>query len=285
MTDAGHDTRPTRVDAHPGEDQIAALAATEPRVSFDEGVDFDAAVTAAVAAIRRDGMVVLDDLVNTAVIAQCRSEVEATYPELATPDRERNYGPYTGRHCMPMVLDGTLADRALMLPRAYSAIAKAMLGERYMVDSIGLLVAVPGAPDQIAHRDGHLFPEVNLEPMLPTFALACSMPLVRMDVVSGRTAFWRGSHRKGKATGPHDLTPVVDPGSALIWDFSTYHCGLANTGTAPRPTIFTVLSREWWVEMHPPEAVRYEKMLMRRSVHAALSKAEQHRFHRATLVD
>ncbi len=265
--------------------EIPSRAATEPRVSFAEGVDFDAAITAAVAAIRRDGVVVLDDLVDPALIARCRAEVEGTYPALAIPDRERNYGPYTGRHCMPIVLDATLADRALMLPRAYRAIAKAMLGERYMVDSVGLLVAIPGAPDQIAHRDGHLFPEANLEPMLPTFALACSMPLVRMDDISGRTAFWRGSHRKGKADSLHDLAPVVDPGSALIWDFRVYHCGLANTGTAPRPTIFTVLSREWWVEMHPPEATRYEKMLMRRSVHAALSPREQHRFHRATLVD
>lgn len=266
-------------------DTTAPHPASEPRVSFAETVDFDAAVAAAVAAIRRDGMVVLDDLVDPALIARCRSEVEDSYPELATPNRERNYGPYAGRHCMPMVLQGTLADRALMLPRAYRAIAKAMLGGSYMIDSIGLLVAVPGAPDQIAHRDGHLFPEVNLEPMLPTFALACSMPLVPMDDVSGRTAFWRGSHRKGKAEGPHDLAPVVVPGSALIWDFRTYHCGLANTGTAPRPTIFTVLSREWWVEMHPPEATRYEKLLMQRDVHAALSTRRQHRFHRATLVD
>jgi hypothetical protein len=263
----------------------AAAPSPEPRVSFADPADFDTAVIEAVAAIRRDGMVVLDDLVDPAVVARCRAQVEDAYPELATPDRERNYGPYAGRHCMPMVLEDTLADRALMLPRAYRAIARAMLGDGYMVDSIGLLVSIPGAPDQIAHRDGQLFPEVNLEPMLPAFALACSMPLVRMDAISGRTAFWRGSHRKSKVEGPHDLAPVVDPGSALIWDFRTFHCGLANTGTAPRPTIFTVLSREWWVEMHPPEATRYQKLLMKRHVRDALSPRERHRFHRADLVD
>ncbi|KQN21221.1 hypothetical protein ASE86_14700 [Sphingomonas sp. Leaf33] len=280
MTQSNTTAMPSIVDT-----PADAPPASEPRVSFADPDGFDAAVAAAVAAIRRDGMVVLDDVADPAVVARCHDHIRATYPELATPDRERNYGPYAGRHCMPMVLDTTLADRALMLPRAYRAIARALLGDGYMVDSIGLLVAVPGAPDQIAHADGHLFPEANLEPLLPTFALACSMPLVRMDGVSGRTAFWRGSHRKGKAHGAHDVAPVVDPGSALIWDFRTYHCGLANTGTAPRPTIFTVLSREWWVEMHPPEATRYEKLLMQRDVHAALSKRDQHRFHRATLVD
>ena len=90
-----------------------------------------------------------------------------------------------------------------------------------------------------------------LDGILPAFALAFSMPLVRMDEVSGRTAFWRGSHRKAEATGDHDWAPTVEPGSAIVRDFRTKHGGLANTGEAPRPVIFTVLSREWWVEMRP----------------------------------
>jgi hypothetical protein len=255
------------------------------RVSFADGTDRTGAVEQATAILRREGVVVLDELVDPALVAQCREEVEAAYPRLAETDRERNYGPYEGRHCMPMTLDGILADRAFMLPAAYDSIATALLGKKYMVDSIGLLVAAPGAPDQIGHADGTLFPEVNLEQMLPPFALAFSMPLVRMDEVSGRTAFWRGSHRKGKPAGAHDFVPRVEPGSALVWDFRTHHCGLANKGDVPRPTIFTVLSREWWVEMHPPEATRYEKLRMKRSVRAGLPPRLHHKFHRAVLVD
>lgn len=258
---------------------------TDMRVSFAAGADHAGAVEQAAAILRREGVVVLDDLVDPALIAQCREEVETAYPRLAETDREGNYGPYEGRHCMPMTLAGILADRHFMLPAAYDAVATMLLGKTYMVDSIGLLVAAPGAPDQKGHADGTLFPEVNLEQMLPPFALACSMPLVRMDEVSGRTAFWRGSHRKGKPSGPHDWAPVVDPGSALIWDFRTHHCGMANTGDAPRPTIFTVLSREWWVEMHPPEATRYEKLRMKASVRAALPPRLHHKFHRAVMVD
>lgn len=265
----------------------ARLASDAPamRVSFAEGVDQAAAVEQATAILRREGVVVLDDLVDPALIARCREEVAADYPELATPDRERNYGPYEGRHCMPIVVDKLLADRTIFLPPAYAAIATDLLGAKYMVDSIGLLVAIPGAPDQKGHADGRLFPEMKLDGLLPPFALACSMPLVRMDETSGRTAFWRGSHRRGSAAGEHNYAPVVEPGSAIVWDFRTYHCGLANRGAAPRPVIFTVLSREWWVEMHPPEAKRYEKLIVARSVHAGLKPRLQHKLHRATLTD
>lgn len=256
---------------------------TEPRVSFS-GPDRAAAVAGAVATLQREGVVVLDDLVPPELIAQCRGEIEAAYPDLAVVNRERNYGPYEGRHCMPMRVEGALADRAIFVPRGVEDIAEPLLGESFMVDSLGLLVAIPGAPDQIGHPDGTLYSE-QLDRLLPPFALALAMPLVRMDETSGRTAFWRGSHRKPAASEAHDYAPVVEPGSAILWDFRTRHCGLANHGEHPRPVIFTVLSREWWVEIQPPEATAYEKFLVARDVHAGLKPRLRQRIRRARLVD
>lgn len=257
--------------------------ASEPRISFAD-TDRAAAVAQAVATLQREGVVVLDDFVAPDLVARCKDEIETAYPDLAKVDRERNYGPYEGRHCMPMCVEGALADRAIFIPRAVEAIAQALLGEMFMVDSIGLLVAIPGAPDQVGHADGHLYSE-QLDRMLPPFALALAMPLVRMDETSGRTAFWRGTHRKAAASELHDYAPIVDPGSAILWDFRVRHCGLANLGDVPRPVIFTVLSRDWWVEIQPPEATRYEKFLVAREVQGGLKPRLKQRIRRAALVD
>lgn len=258
---------------------------TEPRVSFAPGVDREAAVEQTLALLRREGVVVLDDLVPPSLVAQCRAEIEATYPDLAAVDRERNYGPYAGRHTMPMVVEGTIADHAIFVPREIERIAVALLGEDFMVDSVGLLVSIPGAGDQVGHADGTLFPEAHIDHMMPPFALAFSLPLVPMDEVSGTTAFWRRSHRMPRVGGEHDYAPVVPPGSAILWDFRTHHRGLANRGDRPRPVIYSVLSRYWWVELHPPEATKYEKLLVERAVHDGLKPRLQRRLHRAKLVD
>ena len=260
---------------------------TDPRVSFAPGVDRDAAAVRALEFLRRDGVVVLDDLVDPALIARCRDQLAAAHLDMCVVDRERNYGPYEGRHCVPVTVEHSLADREILLPGPLSGLAKAMLRPEYKVDSVGLLVSVPGAPDQIPHHDGWLYPDETLDRLLPTFALAVAMPLVPLDAISGSTAFWRGSHRAASplVEGPADFVPEVPLGSVLLWDFRVQHAGLANRGTQPRPIIFTVLSREWWVEVQPPEATRYEKLQVARDVHAAFRPRWKSRFSRARLVD
>lgn len=259
----------------------------ENRVSFAAGEDRAVAADAAIAILRRDGVVVLDDLIDPARLTACANEIALRHPDMAVPDRSRYFGPYAGRHTIPLLVDGALADPDVLLPRPISHIAAQLLDESYKVDSVGLLVAVPGAPDQTAHRDAWLYPREGLDHILPPFALAVAIPLVTMDETSGRTAFWRGSHRiPGKLPAtPHDLAPTVQPGSAILWDYRIHHCGLANHGAAPRPVIFSALSREWWVEIDPPEATRYRKLQVARTTYQAFKPRWQARFSRALLVD
>ncbi len=260
---------------------------TESRVSFAAGVDIDAALAEAEAIFRRDGVVVLDDLVDPALVARCRAEIEATYPHLAETNVAQNYGPYEKRHCMPMVIEGKLADKAILLPPPVAKMAIHMLLPAFKVDSVGLLVAAPGAPDQKRHADAWLYPGTPLDRLLPPFAIAFALPLVTMDESSGRTAFWRGTHRGvgDEPKGDYDFAPVVHPGSAILWDFRVFHGGLANVSDQPRPVIFTVLAREWWIEVEPPEAVHYDKLKIARDVHAAFKPKWQQRFRRAKIVD
>lgn len=258
---------------------------TEPRVSFAPGTDLDAAVAEAAAVLQREGVVVLDDLTDPALLVRCWGEIEGAYPDLAVEDRASNYGQYEGRHTMPMVIEGTLADKQLLLPPPVARIASALLDPEFKVDSVGLLVAVPGASDQARHADAWLYPKTPLDRLLPPFAIAFAQPLVTMDETTGRTAFWRGSHRTVEPAGPWDYAPVLKPGSAILWDFRVWHGGLANNSPVPRPVIFSVLAREWWIEIEPPAAVHYKKLKIAREVHDAFSPKWRQRFRRALIVE
>lgn len=258
----------------------------EPRISLARNDDPASVIGEAIAILRREGVVVLDDLVDPARLAVCHAEIAAHHPDMARPDRNRYFGSYVGRHTIPLLVDGTLADPALLLPAPVTQIADALLDPMFKVDSVGLLVGAPGAPDQAPHRDALLYPREGIDSLLPTFALAFVVPLVSMDETSGRTAFWRGSHRIGGGDAPatpHDFAPTVHPGSAIIWDFRVYHRGLANHGTAPRPVLFTTLSREWWVEMQPPEATRYRKLTVAQRVFDGWKPEWRARFSRADI--
>lgn len=259
------------------------------RVSFAPEVDPAAAVRAAIRILRREGLVVLDDLIDPGLLARCWTEIEANYPDLAVPNKARNYGPHEGRHCMPMTIAGALAEPAVLLPAPVREIAREMLEPEYKVDSVGLLVAIPGAPDQKRHADAWLFPGTRLDRLLPPFALAFATPLVTVDETNGRTAFWRGTHRTAEKTtapeGPWDYAPALRPGSSIVWDFRVWHAGLANHTAAPRPMIFTVLAREWWIEIEPAVAVDYRKLKLEREVFDGFSAKWRQRFRRALIVD
>ena len=111
------------------------------------------ALTEALAILRRDGVVVLDDVVDPSLIARCKAEVEADYPDVGTVNRQVHYGPYEGRHTATIVLEKTRAQRSVLLPKPIEAIAERVLGQLFMMDTYGLLVSVPGAPDQKSHAD------------------------------------------------------------------------------------------------------------------------------------
>ena len=245
----------------------------------------DAAIAEAEAIFRRDGVVLLDDLVDPGLIAACHAEIEADYPRLAEVDAERNFGTYPGRHTAPVCVDGLLADRAIFLPRPVMRLARRLLGNAFELDSLGVLVSRPGAEDQIRHADALLFGDHGTDCLLPPVAFAFALPLVPMDEVSGTTAFWRGSQRKPHMEGEPDFAPIVQPGSALLWDFRVMHRGLANRSDQPRPVVFAVLCRSWFNEVTAIEALHYKKLLIAPAVLDGVSEGIRKVLRRAEIAD
>jgi hypothetical protein len=270
--------------------QNPAVHHDEIRITGDDGslrlscADADV-VERACAILRREGVVVLDNLVDPALLGDCLREIEERYPDHASPDPVHKLGSYPGRHTAPLVVDGRLANPAIFAPPILMHIASALLGEERIIESLGLLVSRPGSPNQGRHPDGLLYPETRLDPLLPPFALSVAIPLVAIDATNGTTGFWRRSHREACAEGPPDFAPVLRLGSALLWDFRTHHSGRSNQGDEPRPVLFSVHSRDWWQEPRTVKASEYRKLQISRRVHDAFDQDMRKLTTRAEIVE
>ena len=222
-------------------------------------------VADAVAAFRRDGVVVIDNVVDPALLAQCWQQIEHDY----SADRLSGKSGFALDHdarrfSMALTVEGALAESDVLLNPLIVAFAQQVLGGDHVMDSFGLLLSLPGAPDQKLHYDALLFPDTALDRVLPTSTIAVAMPLVTMDEMSGSTAFWRGSHRNPAISGDPDFAPRVPVGSVLLWDYRIMHKGLANRSEHLRPVLFSALCRPWWYEHRAAETDQYEKLVLTR---------------------
>jgi hypothetical protein len=87
---------------------------------------------------------------------------------------------------------------------------------------------------QAWHMDGaHLF-DGDAALALPPHALTMFVPLVDLTHENGPTEFAPGSHRLRLADGPADDAPraaiLAPAGSAIVFDYRTWHRGLPNCG-------------------------------------------------------
>ena len=176
---------------------------------------------------------------------------------------ERDGGRFDARHRMAEAPPDLLgADGALAALR--EPLRRALGGEVAVVAS-GLVVATSregwaevcddddgwdGFGAQSWHADGpHLFTADGeagaRDDTLPAHAINVFVPLVALGV-NGATEFALGSHRRGFDRSPARAAPRCALGDAVLFDYRTWHRGLANESDADRPVLYLVVARPWW---------------------------------------
>ena len=80
---------------------------------------------------------------------------------------------------------------------------------------------------------------------LPAHAINVFVPLVALGE-NGATEFALGSHRRGFDRSPARAAPRCALGDAVLFDYRTWHRGLANESDADRPVLYLVVARPWW---------------------------------------
>jgi ectoine hydroxylase-related dioxygenase (phytanoyl-CoA dioxygenase family) len=223
----------------------ADLAGTYPRTE-SSGQSVDPVVAEAdLAAVQRDGYVILPDLLSADELAHIRDSVT---PLLDHHGRNAFEGRLTQR--IYSVLNKTRAcDVITDHPRVLALLDRLLL-PNYLLSMLQVINILPGEKAQMLHTDDAFYPLPR-----PRNALGCATIWAIDDFTAdnGATDIIPGSHLWGdEAPDSADRRPVVMPaGSCVFFVGTLWHGGGANRSERPRLAVTAQYCEPW---VRPQEA-------------------------------
>lgn len=221
------------------------LAGTYRRTA-SSGANIDAAVGEAdLAALQRDGYVILPDLLAPAELGEIR---DAVAPLLDRHGRNGFEGRMTQR--VYSVLNKTrTCDRIADHPRVLALLDRLFL-PNYLLSMLQVINILPGEQAQLLHTDDGFYP-----PPRPRAALGAATICAIDDFTAdnGATDIIPGSHLWGHRTPEEtEREPVVMKAGSCVFFLSTlWHGGGANRSAAPRLAVTAQYCEPW---LRPQEA-------------------------------
>lgn len=157
------------------------------------------------------------------------------------------------RYSVSIPIRSVFADTRVFANPVLLLLMDALLSGRFVINSFGAVVSLPGSEQQQIHKDAaDLFEdEPTLTSAAPPYAITVSIPLVDTTTINGPTIIQPRSHRMSSAWTPSpDLLRSFPctAGSALLWDYRIYHGGAPNRSTEIRPLLYIVYSRPWFYD-------------------------------------
>lgn len=227
----------------------------------------DEHLQAAVNAIKIDGYVVLNDVIDPAHLESLRGRMlDDLQKILARDDAPFNFNAGNVQQDPPPFHPYLFRD--VLLNDLVIAVTQAVLGKGVKNSFYSGNTALPSDNMQPVHADiGQLWS--NLDHATPPYALVVNVPLVDVSARNGSTELWPGTHldttiyiNDGNIKLPEDLvearrkiSPPLQPtlrlGSVLIRDMRMWHRGMPNYTSEPRPMIAMIHWVGWWHDQNP----------------------------------
>jgi ectoine hydroxylase-related dioxygenase (phytanoyl-CoA dioxygenase family) len=212
------------------------------------GVLESQAIERASLCFRADGALVIEDVVDSTMIAAARTAFQYAYSRYLDGSKHEDALEVGDRRLLITIRLEPPFDAPQLFANPYLLpILRAALDDGFVLGAFGVVCSLPSAPKQHKHNDGgNLFPQSGLNALLPAAAVTVGIPLLEMNEVHGTTALWLGSHRgAGEETA---IEPAVREGSCVLWDFRLMHGGTPNRSTLLRPLLYLTYCRPWFVE-------------------------------------
>lgn len=212
-----------------------------------EGLAQSTLIRAAFDGFTRHGYVILDNVVPVETIRSLHAEFFQNYKDQIR-DQEAADSLEVGarRFMIPLHFSGGLGAPGIFANPYVLALIRMILDEEAIIDAFGAILSLSGAEDQHIHHDGPILFGSEISRLLPAYALTFGLPLIEMNDLSGTTAIWPGSHRRGSYEGHEPLRPQIPLGSCMLWDYRTYHSGTSNLSDQVRPMVYATYARRWY---------------------------------------
>ena len=215
------------------------------------GVLGDETIDHASQRFRMDGALIVEDIVDAAIIAAARRAFGGAYSHYLDGSKYEDTLMTSSRRLIITInLEPPFDDPWLFANPYLLPILNNVLGDGFVVGAFGVVCSLPSAPAQDRHEDGAiLFPDTGVDRILPAAAITAGIPLIEMNEIHGTTALWLGSHRDpSRGSKEEGIEPVVREGSCMFWDFRLLHRGTPNRSAIPRPLLYLTYCRPWFLD-------------------------------------
>jgi hypothetical protein len=213
---------------------------------------------AALAALQEHGCVLLRgafppatiEAMHQEYVAQLgRLDLAAMEAEAMKPPPNRHIGVGRARYDTTLRMTGAFGRPDVFANDLLLKFLRPLLGTDMRLNSFTAVASYPGASQQAPHRDhDHLFPQPGVAANLPIYAVNVAVPLVDVDLETGPTGVWLGSHRSGRVVAVQGKDMKASPlqrGDCMMLDYRTLHAGMPNRSGKVRPIVYMVYGRRW----------------------------------------
>ena len=212
---------------------------------------------------RLNGCLVVENSFDADLVRELQRDFLANYASRDRAEVERSCLKVgEQRYMFSVQLTSPYLEPGIYASPGVMPVVREILGKDCILQSYGVVCAYPGSAAQHVHRDhAPLFAEAGgLNAFLPPFALHVVVPLVDFNEKTGTTALWEGSHRikssaeenrysreqLGRMEGA--ILPMPQLGDCYFMDYRLRHAGTANVSDIPRPILYLVYSRPWFLD-------------------------------------
>jgi Phytanoyl-CoA dioxygenase (PhyH) len=216
---------------------------------------------AARAALQEHGCVLLRGAFPSATIEAMHGEyvaqlgtldLAAMETESKKPPPNRLIGVGRARYDTTLRMTGAFSRMDVFASGLLLNFLRPLLGRDMRLNSFTAVASYPGAPQQAPHRDhDHLFSQPGVAANLPVYAVNVAVPLIDVDLETGPTGVWLGSHRSGQVVAVQGKDMAASPlqrGDCMLLDYRTLHAGLPNRSGKARPIVYMVYGRRWFFD-------------------------------------
>lgn len=225
------------------------------------GILEERALSFAAVALRETGVLVLDGLYPSSLVAHVRDAfTQVLQQAIQRPNgfpMQRSQGQHHVTMQPPLV--EPFANPDLIAHRIIIQILSVILGDDLWCSYFNANIAFPGSTTQEVHRDQpHLFGS-ELQVATPACAVVANIPLCSFSDENGSTEIWPRSHmivgdRNAAQTSQiwvgqelasqlPSMRMNIPAGSAVIRDTRLWHRGMPNLTDQPRPMLSVVYNR------------------------------------------
>lgn len=227
-------------EVHEVEDLLTDLARRH-RAEESTGVRVPAEVVDAdLAAVERDGYVVLPRLLDAEELASVR----ASLTELLGPTGRNNFEGHQTQRAYSLLAKTRATDRMVEHPRVLALLDR-LLMPNYLLSQLQVIRILPGEDGQLLHADDLFYPIPRPRPALSSATIWAIDPFTEDN---GATVVLPGSHRWGRRRPTADdprLPAVMPAGSCVFFLGTLWHGGGANTSDAPRMAVTAQYCEPW----------------------------------------